>query len=206
MSTKRLWVIAGAAAVLFAVVVALAMVFVPRSSEVPAAPSPTASSTGATAPTPSPSTTPTETASSASPPPQAITATCENTATPDFLALMAGNGWISAETQDAQSGARPFDRFPNGSPERTIICRWGADPGAPTDNVIDLAWSPIDSENAAAAIQSLVDSGYLRTDEAIGVRLSAPQGDDVYLFTGNDVRWAPAGVDVGYITAPPGFS
>ena len=73
--------------------------------------------------------------------------------------MMASNGWVSWETQDQQIGARPFDVFPNGTPDGAIVCRWGADPNLATDNVIDLAWSPIDPESAVAAMDKLEERG-----------------------------------------------
>ncbi len=113
--------------------------------------------------------------------------------------MMSSNGWISWETQDQLVGSQPFASFPNGPPSGQIICRWGADPDLATDNIIDLAWSPIDPENAVAAIQMLTEQGFTRTDAPEGVYLSltGPPGytdaagwGETYLFGMRDVRWA----------------
>ena len=125
--------------------------------------------------------------------------------------MMAQNGWISWETQNEQIGARPFDRFPDGTPEGAIVCRWGESPDLATDNLIDLAWTPIGTDAATAAQQMLVAEGYQRVDAPEGVYLAMPAtggpGDaegfgDSYLFTADDVRWAMTKADLAYIKAP----
>ena len=124
---------------------------------------------------------------------------------------MASNGWVSWQTQDQATGARPFDAFPNGSPRGTIVCRWGSDPAAATDNIVDIAWAPIDPENAVAAMQKLSEEGYTRTDAPEGVYLSltGPEGytdaegwGETYYFTPDDVRWAATRADVTYVKSP----
>ncbi|SFS07472.1 hypothetical protein SAMN04487846_2242 [Microbacterium sp. cf046] len=195
MSTKRLWLIAGSAVAAVVALVLLAGFLVPQSSEAEPSPTPTMTASAA----PSPSATP---AASATPSPTATTvvATCETTSTDAFRAMMAANGWVSWETQGQLVGPRPFDGFPNGSPRGALVCRWGADPGLAPDDIIDLAWAPIDPENAVAAMQQLEASGYTRIDAPEGVYLALkdPAGipvdaegyADTYLFTQRDVRWA----------------
>jgi hypothetical protein len=161
-------------------------------------PTPAATST----PTPAP----TETATVGPTPSPSLTgggrpavATCETISTAEFQAMMAQNGWISWETQDEQIGARPFDRFPDGSPEGAIVCRWGVSPDLATDNIEDLAWSPIGTDAAAAAQAFLVDEGFQRIEAEEGVYLALTGAGDwvdgegfgeTYLFTDDDVRWA----------------
>ena len=205
MSTKRLWAIVGGAAALVAIVVILVVTLGPRASQTePTAP-----------PTSTPSSEPSATISSTAVPsaaptpessaPAATTATCENTSSDAFRAAMASKGWVSWETQDQQVGARPFDAFPNGTPDGAIVCRWGEGPDIPTDNIVDLAWTPIDPENAVAAMATLEDAGFTRLDEPEGIYLAmkGPEGytDDegwgqTYLFGFEDVRWAATKADV----------
>ncbi len=207
MSTKRLWAIAGGAAVLVAIIVLVLMLThtSPEPEPTPTA-SPTAEQTPTSSPTPSAAPTPT------SAPPAAVAATCDNTATDLFRSMMATNAWVSWQTQDQQIGARPFDILPNGSPDGAIVCRWGADPNVATDNVIDLAWAPIDPENAVAAMQKLEDQGFTRIEETDGVYLAKPgtpgyaDADgwgETYYFGFADVRWAATKADVtNYVKAP----
>ena len=175
---------------------------------------------GAGEPVPTPVATPAapETAvESASPTPSitpaaaAVAATCQTTSTQEFQAMMAQNAWISWETQNEQIGARPFERFPDATPEGAIVCRWGESPDLATDNLIDLAWTPIGTDAATAAQQMLVAEGYQRVDAPEGVYLAMPAtsgpGDsegfgDSYLFTADDVRWAMTKADLSYIKAP----
>ena len=171
--------------------------------------------------TPSPSSTPlpTVTVTTAPEPTPSLTpgdglvpTTCDTTSTTEFQTISAGNGWISWETQDQQIGARPFDAFPNGTPEEAIVCRWGADPNLATDNVIDLAWSLIDPESAVAAMTKLEEQGFVRLEAPEGVYLTvqaeAGSGDadgwgSTYLFGFDDVRWAATKADVkNYVKAP----
>jgi hypothetical protein len=121
--------------------------------------------------------------------------------------MMATNGWVSWETQGSV-----FDKFPNGRPTGAIGCRWGFDPDLGTDNVIDLAWAPIDPENAVAAMQMLDGEDYVRTDaaECIYYSRTGPGGyvdadgwGDTFCFTDRDVRWAVTRTDVRmYVKAP----
>jgi len=208
VSTKRLWLIAGAAVAAVAVVILPAMIVSTQASEAEPTPSATAASPS---PTQSPSATPTPTPTP-SPTAEQAEVTCDDIATAVFLEKMASNGWVSWQTQDQAIGARPFEDFPNGSPPGAIVCRWGAGPEVATDNIIDLAWTPIDPENAVAAMQKLADQGYVRTDAPDGVYLSltGPEGytdaqgwGETYYFTAYDVRWAATRADVdAYVKAP----
>ena len=127
--------------------------------------------------------------------------------------MMAANGWVSWETQDQQIGARPFDSFPNGRPDGAIVCRWGESPDVATDNIIDLAWSPIDPESAVAAMDELEEAGLSSASTPPeGVYLAMPGPRDTptpkatattYLFGFDDVRWAATKADVtAYVKAP----
>jgi hypothetical protein len=203
VSTKRLWLIAGGAAALVAIIVLVLTSVFPKASEAEPTPTPTVSTTPTSAPPPTPSATPTPTPTESAP--TTVVATCENTSTAEFRAKMAGNDWVSWETQDEQIGARPFDVFPNGTPDGAIVCRWGADPNLATDNVIDLAWSPIDPENAVAAMDKLETEGYTRLTMADGIYLAmeGPPGYTdaegwglTYYFGIDDVRWAATKADV----------
>ncbi|QKJ19192.1 hypothetical protein [Microbacterium hominis] len=199
MSARAVWITAAAVAV--AVVVAV-IVWLAVSGPGPAsAPTPTVSPTptaGTTeSPSPSPESTPT-----ATPTPTAAAIPCDDLATDEFLALAAGNGWTWWQTQDEQIGARPFDRFPGGAPADQVICRWGASPDIPTDNVIDLAWAPMDPDAAAGAQDALIAAGYGLSEDAQGIWLVASinDGGDAYLFTDADVRWSFSQDFVRYIT------
>lgn len=209
VSTKRLWLISGAAVAAVAILVFVASFFAPQVSE--AEPTPTPTAAASTSPSPLPSPTPTTTPSpTASPTPTATT--CDDIATAAFQQQMTGNGWVSWQTQDQATGARPFDAFPNGSPRGTIVCRWGADPAAATDDVIDIGWTPIDPENAVAAMQKLTEQGYVRTDtpEFIYLSLTGPAGytdaagwGETYAFGLDDVRWAATRADVDQFVKAP---
>lgn len=174
----------------------------PAASPTPAA-TPTVSPTPSSSPTPSASLTPLE---------PVVAVTCETISTAGFQAMMAANGWVSWETQDEQIGAAPFERFPDGTPDDAVVCRWGESPGLATDNVIDLAWSPLAPASAAAAQEALVAAGFERVDAPEGVYLAIkPAGGDrvdaegygeTYLFTEDDVRWGYTKEYVGYVKAP----
>jgi hypothetical protein len=208
VSTKRLWAIVGGAAALVAIIVLLVVMLNPKATEAEPTPSPSASSRPTATPSSAPSATPSPTASA----PTATAATCENTSTDVFRAMMASNGWVSWQTQNQQIGATPFNGFPNGTPEGAIVCRWGADPNLATDNIIDLAWTPIDPENAVAAMADLENEGYTRIEQPDGVYLAMPgepgYSDDegwgpTYFFGFDDVRWAATKADVtNYVKAP----
>jgi hypothetical protein len=209
VSTKRLWLIAGSAVAVVAILVIVAGLFAPQASEAEPTPTPTATAsvTPAPAPTAVPRASPTVT-----PTPSPAAADCDTITTAAFRQKMTSNGWVSWQTQDQAIGPRPFDTFPNGSPRGALVCRWGADPAAATDNVIDIAWAPIDPENAVAAMQKLAEQGYVRTDTPDGIYLSltGPAGytdaegwGETYYFALSDVRWAATRADVAaYVKAP----
>ena len=208
MSTKRLWAIAGVAVALVAVIVLAVTLLAPKASEASPTPSPSATGAPIAEPSATASGTPTPTVTA----PAAVDATCENTSTELFRSMTASNGWVSWETQDQQIGARPFDAFPNGRPDGAIVCRWGEDPDLATDNIIDLAWSPIDPESAVAAMDDLEDQGFIRIDapEGIYLAMTGPEGytdaegyGETYFFGFDDVRWAATKADVtAYVKAP----
>jgi hypothetical protein len=208
VSTKRLWAIAGGAVALVVIIVLVVIAVAPKASEALPENTPTATSTPTAIPSPTASATPTPTFTT----PATVAATCENTSTDVFRSMMTTNGWVSWQTQDQQIGARPFDTFPNGSPAGAIVCRWGADPELATDNVIDLAWSPIDPESAVAAMDELEEQGLVRIDapEGIYLAMTGPEGftdaegyGETYLFGFDDVRWAATKADVtAYVKAP----
>lgn len=229
MSTKRLWAIAGGAAVLVAIIVVIANLLTAGSGEAApiesaptptttaTTPTPTATPTAAASSSPTPSATPTTTAppvrtpTSAPTAPPPVTTTCEEVSTSVFRAMMSAKGWTSLQTQDEPVGARPFDVFSNGAPYGAIVCRWAADPRSASGDSLDFAWSRIDPENAVAGIQRLGEAGFTRVDAPEGVYLSstAPgQATDAqgwgqtYLFTPRDVRWAPTRADVAHVKAP----
>ncbi|MEU1970233.1 hypothetical protein ABZ477_01090 [Microbacterium sp. NPDC019599] len=196
MSKRSIWILVIGAIVLVAIGAAVVLALANPGGEPAPTSSPTASGTPAPSETPAPSPTPTPTPSET-----AAAATCENTSTAEFQAMMAGNGWISWETQDEQIGARPFDSFPGGAPVDQLICRWGESPDIPTDNLIDLAWAPLTGDETLAGQEALVEAGYAREESVEGAWLTIP-GGDAYLFTGTDVRWAVTREDIAYIKAP----
>ncbi|GAA5028217.1 hypothetical protein GCM10025738_06070 [Microbacterium fluvii] len=164
-----------------------------------ATPTPTPS---ATTPTPTPTPTPTDSGA-----PQAE-GTCQNTATPEFLAMMDDREWTVKNTAGQESGAKPFAVFPDGSPDGWISCRWAADPDAATDNIIDLAWAPFTVDQIDGATAALDAEGYSHKDGGAGGILyvyddesGGPEGD-AYLFTQYDVRWAMTEEELGFIQAP----
>ena len=201
--SKRGWAIL-VAVVVVAIVIGVAVWALAGAQDEPAAtPTPTPSATT--------DATPWATGTRSPTPAAAATATCDTTSTAEFRAMMTQNGWISWETQDQTIGARPFDGFPDGAPAGHLVCRWGESPDIPTDNIIDLAWSPIDPDAATGAQQSLAAEGYERIDAAEGVYLAmsivdgatAAEGlGDSYLFTDDDVRWAMTKADLAYVKAP----
>ncbi|WP_194411312.1 hypothetical protein [Microbacterium cremeum] len=167
------------------------------------------------APTPSPSkpakATPSPTPTSAA----NVEATCDNTATDAFQTLMAEREWVSWRS-DVGMGSM-FDQFPEGAPNGSLTCTWGADPDLATDNVITLAWAPLDPAIAAATQEHLVSLGYERIEAREGVYLAMPGDTDdpgmaqwldddgygqAYLFTGDDVRWALYRDELAFIKAP----
>jgi hypothetical protein len=208
VSTKRLWAIAGAAVALVLIVVLVLVALAPKASEATPEPTPSATSTPSAKPSPTASASPTPTFT----PPATVEATCENTSTDLFRSMMASNGWVSWETQDQQIGARPFEGFPNGTPDGAIVCRWGEGPALATDNVVDLAWSPIDPESAVAAMDKLEEEGFVRLNapEGIYLAMTGPEGftdaegyGQTYFFGFDDVRWAATKAEVtAYVKAP----
>ncbi|MFH8250304.1 hypothetical protein ACH3VR_08070 [Microbacterium sp. B2969] len=156
--------------------------------------------------TPSPTPTPSLTSGEAP-----ADVSCQSISRTAVQQMMTENGWVSWETQSEQIGARPFDRFPGGAPAGHIVCRWGESPDLATDNIIDLAWSPIEPDAATAAQQLLVTEGYQSIDAPEGLYLAMTGAgtfaDDegwgeTYLFTADDVRWAMTKADVAYVKAP----
>lgn len=205
MSRRGWGILIGVVALTIVVAVVVAVFVATRADEQPVAtPTPTASDTPSSSPTP-------DASPSLTPAPPLVEATCETTSTEEFQEMMAQIGWISWETQNAEIGARPFERFPEGAPDGQIVCRWGVSPDLATDDVIDLAWSPIGTEAAASAQAFLLDEGYQRIDAPEGVYFALTGTDfhsdaegygETYLFTGDDVRWALTKADVASVKAP----
>lgn len=193
---SHIWItvaIAAGAALVTGLVVWLA-----TSANDSAAPGPTPTLTVTATPTVVPEPTPTP-----QPTPEATVATCENIVTEGLRAMMALQEWTVEETTGAQIGATPFAKFPDGPPPGQLICRWAADHTAATDNVVDFAWAPVEESATAGIVDALVGAGYTRQDTDAGiVVLGTFEGDDAYVFTGSDVRWAPSIEAVGYVTAP----
>ncbi len=166
----------------------------------PADPAPSASQSASRSPTPT-----------AAPTPEAVEPTCENTATPEYRAMAAENEWVSWTMPRDGIGHNPFETFPSGAPTGSISCRWGADPDMATDNILDLAWSPIDTADAAEAQTALEAEGYERSEAPEGVYL-AMRGEQgwgdsegfaqSYLFTPEDVRWAMTKAELAFVQAP----
>lgn len=204
--SRRAWAILIGVVALVIVVGVVVAVLVANQPDADAGPTPTPTVSDSPSPSPTP-----EPTSSLAPAPPAVLATCETTSTAEFQAMMAQNGWISWETQNEDIGARPFDRFPEGAPDGQIVCRWGVSPDLATDNVVDLAWSPIEPDAAASAQSYLLTEGYQRIDAPEGVYFALTGTDfhsdaegygETYLFTDDDVRWALTKADVAYVKAP----
>jgi hypothetical protein len=157
----------------------------------PTTPTPSASASASRSPTPSP--TPVATAGAT---------ICDSIATDEFRTLAAEQGWTSRDTVGDDLGARPFENFPGATPEGAIVCRWGEDPSAPSDNVTDLAWTALDPLLTEDAQIGLIDLGYERTEGPDGALFENPEGGDAYLFTGPDVRWAMSVDQLAYVKAP----
>ncbi|WP_404433513.1 hypothetical protein LG299_03340 [Microbacterium lacus] len=153
---------------------------------------------------------PTPTAS-ATPTPEAVEPTCENIATPEYRARAAETEWVSWPMPREGIGHNPFEVFPDGAPAGSISCRWGEDPDLATDNVVDLAWSPIAPDESTDAQTALEADGYERIDASEGVYL-AMRGEQgwgdsegfaqSYLFTRDDVRWAMTKAELEFVQAP----
>ena len=141
--------------------------------------------------------------------PEPLEATCENTSTAEFQAMMSENEWVSWSRRDGTGW--PFGEFPGGAPAGNLACTWGADPDLGTDNVITIAWAPISADAASAAQTYLESAGFDRINAPEGVYL-AQKGEygwadaegygASYLFTADDVRWAMFKGELGYVKAP----
>ncbi|WP_148286428.1 hypothetical protein [Microbacterium sp. B19] len=165
--------------------------------------SPSATASGTTA---------SPTSSGASPSPTSTTsaafASCDDMITPEFRAQVTQNGWVGWNMAGDTTGHSPFDQFPDGAPKGQLSCRFGAGPDVPTDNVLDLAWAPIDSAASRAAQDALETRGFQRIEVPAGVEW-ALRGDEgwaddegwgqTFLFTGTDVRWAMIRNQLDYI-------
>lgn len=208
--------VVGAVIVVFGIVMAL-IAFGSLSSGGDPSPSPSASSA---TPTPTPTPTPTATVDSTPTPTptaspsatsEAAAATCENTATTEFLTMMSEQQWQGWTIPRDGIGFTPFDDLPGGPPPGQITCRWGEDPDLATDNVVQHSWSALSAVDVGAWQSELVARGYERIDSAEGV-FYAVQGEagysddegfgDAYLFTDDDVRWAMFKADVAFVKAP----
>lgn len=163
------------------------------------APSATPTATPSTTPSAVRTETPSATPSSAPSATAARYASCDEVITPAFAQNVADNGWIGWNMAGQTIGHSPFDVFPGGAPAGQLSCRFGAGPDVPTDNVLDLAWAPVDDTAAQAAQDALADAGYQRIDVTDGVQwaMRAEDGwaDDegwgmTYHFTPGEVRWA----------------
>lgn len=121
---------------------------------------------------------------------------------------MEESGWVASSPDET---GWPFSEFPNGAPSGSIACVWSADPNVGTDNVVTLAWAPIDAEAASAAQAGLETAGFDRISAPEGIYL-AIKGDPgwvdaegygaSYLFTVTDVRWAMFKDELRFIKAP----
>ncbi|MDQ1110700.1 hypothetical protein QE418_000148 [Microbacterium testaceum] len=170
----------------------------------------------------SPSPTPT-TAVTVSPSPEAsptassdvstvVYTSCEDVITPAFRQTVSDNGWVGWNMVGQEIGHSPFDRFPDGAPTGQLSCRFGAGPEVATDNVIDLAWAPIDATTAAAAQRALEAEGFQRVDTADAVQWGMRPGDggwkdddgwgQTYSFTGSEVRWAVVRSELDLLQPP----
>ncbi|GAA2012508.1 hypothetical protein [Microbacterium ulmi] len=196
METSRLWIIAGSAAVVAVAIGITAAVVAPAPVASPTA-TPTATSSPSESSTPAP--TPTGLVTPTPDPDPA--ATCQNTVTDEFLAMMDAQGWTGEDIVDQQIGPRPFDGFLDGVPEGAVVCRWAADPATPADDVVDLAWSLVASEVSTDARETLAAQGYVSSEAPEGFYLEHPDGG-AYLFTSTDVRWAADAAELAFVKAP----
>lgn len=124
---------------------------------------------------------------------------CDEIITPTFAQSLAETGWVGWNMVGQEIGHSPFDIFPSGAPDGQLSCRYGSGPDVPTDNVIDLAWAPVDAATSDAAQAALADAGYERINVTDGVqwalRAEGYWADEegfgtTYHFTGDEVRWA----------------
>lgn len=192
MTTTRLWIIAGIAAVIAAVIGIAAAVAAPTPEAVPSA---TPSAVTPVRPEPTPESTPT-----AKPSPSrtasAFEPSCGNTATQAFLDQMQAQGHAPLDLSTDPAGPRPFDTFLDGTPEITVVCRWGAAP-----EIQDLAWTIIPTEAIAEFVQRHVDAGAVLTPTPEGNVLEIA-GGGAYLFTETDSRWSTSRASLAHIKAP----
>jgi len=169
-----------------------------------ATPSPTNAPTPTATPTRTPSPTPTI------PPPvieEPAVPTCENILTDALHTVLQREGLTSWETDKEDIVQWAFGMFPGGIPDGSIFCFVGRGPDVATDNVLVVAWAPLDPEQIVAAEQAVVDAGVSQrvdTPEGTYFTIADPQGPDDpgYLFTESDVRWTPTKDDLAYIKAP----
>jgi hypothetical protein len=136
-------------------------------------------------------------------------ADCYAMATEEYLAMAEQNGWVGWDMVGREIGYSPFDAFPEGAPAGQLSCRWGAGPEVATDNVLDLAWAPIDEATSERAQTKLAADGFERVVAPEGTYLamrSDGQGwadaegfGQAYLFTGDDVRWAQVRDQIRFI-------
>ena len=148
------------------------------------------------------------------PPPATVEATCENTSTAEFRAMMATNGWVSWETQDQQIGARPFDALPERRARGRDRLPLGRRP-EPRDRQRHrprvVAHRPRERgrRDDEARVRTGLHAhrgtrGHLPRDAgAEGGRATPKAGEPTYLFGFDDVRWAATKADVtDYVKAP----
>lgn len=173
------------------------------SAPTPTAASPTDTATAAPTRTPIPTRTPSPTPTPG--------VTCEQITTAEFDANVTGRSWVTWALPRGGVDFTPFEEFFGERPKGSLVCRSGADPGLATDDVVDLAWSPVGPADAAAAQERLEVNGYQRIDAPEGVYYALPGdygfGDaegfaQTYLFTATDVRWAIYKSDVRFVKAP----
>ncbi|GEB46065.1 hypothetical protein MTE01_20100 [Microbacterium testaceum] len=164
-----------------------------------------AASPVSSAPSASPAAEPRSTPDAAPP----VFTSCDEAITPEFRQMVADNGWVGWNMVGQQIGHSPFDVFPSGAPTGQLSCRFGAGPEVATDNVLDLAWAPIDEAAAQSAQKYLAEAGFQRIESTGATQWATRPGDggwadddgwgETYSFTGTDVRWAVTREDLAYI-------
>jgi hypothetical protein len=169
-------------------------------SVTPPAASPAARTTASPTPEASPS--------GASEPAPAAYTSCDEVITPALHEELDRLGWMGWNMVGQQIGHSPFDGFPGGAPAGQLSCRFGKGPEVATDNVLDLAWAPIDQTASQAAQEHLADVGFERIVAPEGVQWSvrgeagwadADGWGQTFLFTGSDVRWAMIRDELQYL-------
>lgn len=166
---------------------------------------PAASPTATVPAAPSPEASPSETADSSA----VVYTSCDQVITPALQQELSDLGWIGWNMVGQEIGHSPFDVFPDGAPVGQLSCRFGKGPDVATDNVLDLAWAPIDGAAAQAAQTYLADAGFQRIDTPEGVEWAvrgeaggwadADGWGQSYSFTDTDVRWAQVRDDLQYL-------